>query len=157
MNSSHNILRAKTHLPNFPKEVFDIWLAQLINDEGWPFYSSASLVIGSWNSLLLGHSLSFWRSLSWSRVNVSFGSERQFDVRSREHIGGIIDAHVRGINNAYKRGVRNSDAKWQRILKYVSFHSTVPAPVILLQHFGSFQIADGCHRIAALFTDVNPS
>lgn len=143
---------ARSQLPNFPEEIFTLWMDKFINLSGWPPKKLENdLPKDSWEKLLLGRSLDFWRNRKWEKRIVSIDSYT-FPKIDWECVSQIIGANTLGLDNEIKRQIYNTKARFDRILPYVKTNLKLPEPPIFLElSDGKYEIMDGHHRLAVFF------
>jgi len=145
--------QAQALFPNMPKEVFDLWLAPLIASDGWPFTSIFSSTFGTiWYRYFEGHPLKFFHDLLWYRENIPcfFSS---FHPSSRYVIQLLIDTHLKNIPTiaTQVKGGKGRES-FLGSLKFIQRTGRFYTPVVLITYDGLYQLMDGNHRIAALFS-----
>ena len=147
--------RARAMFPLMPAEVFDAWLAPLIVSDGWPFITEFCPPSGLWSQYLDGHSIQSIQRLGWQRQQLP-ACFTLFRPSARDIIKWIIAQHVHGHATPVARikegkGVESFFRSWQFVERTGGLHT----PVVLIQQPDGYQIMDGNHRVAALFSVRN--
>jgi hypothetical protein len=63
------VTHARASFPLMPAEVFEAWLAPLIQSDGWPFLSDEPFQIGNWSRYLLERTPAEWAAFTWRKTN----------------------------------------------------------------------------------------
>ena len=142
--------------PDMPAEVFDAWLAPLIKSDGWPFFSEFSFASGLWAQYFDGHSIQSIKRLTWKR-DKPICSIHSFSPDSKSIVRAIINTHVYGAETIYAH-IKNGHGResFLRSRDFIQRTGRIYAPMILIKDLFGFQIIDGHHRAAALFSVTNP-
>ena len=69
MTLTEALADARNTFPNFPKEVFTLWLDDRIKQNGWPPEGI------EWQGFLFGESPDYWKSLEWAKQIVTLRPE----------------------------------------------------------------------------------
>lgn len=146
---------ARTLLSSMPDDVFNIYIAPLIESHGWPFNIHGAIIdpveAKRWHQMFDLQSVEAIRQLSWERHALSF-SLGLFHPRSQRVITMLIEHHGNYAFHAGIANVANSRIKLFRARDYIARTGQLPAPVILQNDWEGLRILDGNHRIAALVT-----
>jgi hypothetical protein len=141
----------KRFLPHLPDQIAQEWLAPYVRHEGWPpALDDAGTPVGRWKDLFLGRPLSFWASTHWLRVDRPLGEDDLSEL-SIQRIAGLLAAYVDGIQNKYADLIPDGPARFQDSLRYVQQHGVIPGAAVILDQPNGYVVADGYHRLAALF------
>lgn len=141
----------KLYLPNFPPEVLVEWLLPYAISEGWPPSSSVEAVPkGRWRYLLRRRSLSYWRSVSWQKVERRI-SIYELSPEYQEIMVQMTLGAVAGQRNLYSTSIPDLKQRFDKIVEYICEHATLPKPPVLLDEEEGISILDGNHRMAAYF------
>jgi hypothetical protein len=143
-----NLEKARKMLPKMPQEVFDLWIAPLVESDGWPFNTVMDIAIGRWGTYLDGHTLNSLSNLNWKRQNLS-SQFTGFSPNTKRLILALMKQYVFGVQTLQGR-IKNGPARFRRALDYIRAYRTLPRPVILIQNFFHYDLMDGNHRLAAL-------
>ena len=143
---------ARSQLPNFPEEIFVLWMDKLIDRSSWPPKRlEDDCPKDCWEKLLLCRSLSYWRSRSWEKKVVYFDSY-VFQEMDWRRISDIIGANICGLDNPISRQIYNTKERFERIRSYVEANLKFPQPPIFLQVSDEkYELMDGHHRLAVFF------
>ena len=133
-----------------PDEVFNAWLAPLIEQIGWPFTSTNdSFGETRWKYLLARTSLSVWHTGSWRLANVD-AKETLTDPMQEVMFRELIKSGV-GHDVASGANLKDTEKRFKTCADFVRIHDTIPVPIVGVFCKGIFKILDGSHRLAALF------
>lgn len=136
-------------LPNFPTDVIEEWLLPYAKLEGWPpARDFDELPKGSWRYLLKNRPLTYWRSLSWSKV------ERHVSIHDlspewQSMMVQMMLGAVKGQPNLYSVSIKDLAPRFNRILEYFERYGVFPKPPALLIEQQQLTVLDGNHRLAA--------
>jgi len=138
--------------PHVPDEMFDMWLAPLIQEIGWPFSDlNASLLGSRWELLLSQIPLSTWYQLNWELSKIEIVKiKSNFNVATLDGIESIINHCAFGLDTPVAN-LPNTKERFRAIADYIRIHKTIPKPVVLIYRSRRVEIMDGCHRFASLF------
>ena len=135
----------KRDLPNFPDQVIEQWLDPLAETDGWP------PIAPRWKHLLGETALDYWRGFSWHLREVAFESIG-LALEAESRIAGLIGAYLHGAQNAYALALGAEGKKrFEFQFDYLTRHSQLILPPVLVESASGFQIMDGYHRIAAYY------
>ena len=153
-----NILTARAMLANMPDEVFDIYIAPLIESHGWPFESldrppSNPIEGRRWFQMFDLQSVQTISQLSWKRLEIPF-AHAGFHPRAHQVVTALINLHVFGVNT-FVTPIANTREKFFSARAYIQETGTMPVPVILQYDSEGFRILDGNHRLAAMTSFSN--
>ena len=144
LNTARSIFR------NMPDEVFDMWIAPLIGDHGWPFRSATDSTTGThWHRYFAERGIQVIAQLRWNRREMPFASVR-FHPVSQSTIDALRRHHTFGIWNSQIAALKDSAERFTGFQKLVQRDGRIPAPCVLMCEALSYTILDGHHRIAAL-------
>jgi hypothetical protein len=129
--------------PHLPEEVYEIWLKERIEGNGWPPKG------GSWTSILAGKSSNFWHKLRWEKqelelAGLQFGSATQLTIK------GLRLSLFFGVKNNYS-GIYRSKERASDILNYIKRNSSLPGVMIFVLDQDVYDAVEGCHRLAVYF------
>jgi len=142
-----NHANAKAIFKNMPDEVFEIYIAPLIKDLGWPYNSANDFVSRGWQEAFDNHQLNVIVELQWERGNTYFSSLK-FHPTSAKRLDWILEAHIDGRVTPCSN-VRNGKQRLERNLAYIKRLRAMPSPVVFMNSHQGFRILDGNHRLAA--------
>ena len=150
MNNSQLI--AKSMFPNMPDEVFNLWLAPLIEPDGWPFtsiYSSTRNTV--WFRYFHSFSLQMVSDLLWYKSRVLCPPER-LHQESFNTLILLIDGYAM-CDSTIITNLKEGKGKqiFDSLCDFIKRTGRIPAPVILILHEGKYAIVDGNHRMAAFY------
>lgn len=151
-----------TLFPNMPHEVFDTWLAPIIEHSGWPFVSVADPFPSvMWSDLFFQIPLAFWAQFRWRRHDGSLGTTL-FHPASMQLVGAIAgfdtgDPFQRAHTKACVRSITNTAQRLSRATEYATMHQRTPGVLIGIQIGRSIRLVDGHHRVAGAFRAPNPN
>ncbi len=151
---------AKKIMVKMPAEVFDGWLGSLIDEDGtrdeWPFKTAYAPTNGTiWRQYLDGHTIKTISDLAWKREQIP-GVSALFNPSARERIKWIIDAHIHGrLTPVAKLKEGKAGESFFRSREFIKRTGRLHTPPILIKQFQGYQIMDGNHRLAALFSIPN--
>jgi len=132
----------KKDLPNWPDAVLKEWLVYLANrsDTGWPPPEPLS---GSWQAILGGRALSWWRDVTWA--------EKAVDC-SLNNLAPKTQGIVTTMRSEMRLGVADDGTKrrFNEAMFYLLHNGVFPNPVSAMQVDGRVLMLDGNHRVAAL-------
>jgi hypothetical protein len=143
------IVLPREFFPKMPDEAFNIWLAPLIDEIGWPFLQLDSDISGTrWETLLANITLDRWHAFDWELRHVVF-TPRTVAHSSLMKIDCIHDHCVR---NAYTltANLQNTKERFRACAEFFATHGRIPLPVVAIPRHGRLELVDGHHRIAAL-------
>jgi len=136
---------ARQLFPNIPEEIFSLWLDGRIEANGWPPRTP------TWERVLRHKPISFWQALVWSKEDVKLELDR-FTLEARTIVASLILAKFSGWENRVSDYMGSqSPEKMRSILEYLGTHHRLPDPIILFRDGLSYEIVDGCHRLAVFF------
>lgn len=144
---------AKSMFPNMPDEVFDLWLAPLIESDGWPFNSLSSPTRGTiWYRYFEGHSLYVINNLFWEYKLIPC-------LLNRFHPNSVNVLALLAYDYTHNLSALTAELKdgkgresFTRSQKFIKRTGRIHTPVVFIVDSGLYQIMDGNHRIAALFS-----
>ena len=151
--SQMTLKNAREMFPNMPEAVFGIWLAPLIEADGWPFSSKHTCTYGTvWNHYLDGYPIQAIMNLRWTRCQVERDIQ-DFEQCSQRRICWIIDAHVKGLRTPCSN-LKHGRAResFFRSRNYIAQTGKLHTPAVLMKTWAGVRIMDGNHRIAASFS-----
>ena len=133
-----------------PDELFDKWLAPLIESQGWPFASIHDDIDSSHWKYYLGseYTLEEWSQCTWELITIPFNVFNIYDS-TRRTIQDIIISAVKDIETSVANLERTKERFWA-CASFYRKHGTIPFPVVVYQDFGFFRLIDGFHRIASV-------
>ncbi len=136
--------------PNMPDEVFDLWLAPLIQGKGWPFNSiTDDLQKTNWRYVLgIDSTLRDWASCSWSLIEINL-SEIKLTNSGVNMIKAIIGYCVMG-NQTVTANLENTKERFQACTEFFIENGTIPNPVVVKKTRDGIEVIDGHHRLAAI-------
>lgn len=140
MSTPHQ--QARQLLPRMPEEVFAIWFDERITENGWPPFSRV------WTGTLRHRSFAEWQQFTWRKQEVAFDLAL-FNADARNIVTGLIDANVFGRTNIYTMELPHTRESFTHAYTQLNARGRFDEPVILISTDNVFDIADGCHRIAA--------
>ncbi len=139
----------QSDLPNFPPEILSEWLLPFAKSIGWPPSTNYNAIpLGRWEALLIGKPLSFWRRLSWKKVDRHI-SLHNLHKKSHEAINEIVLGAVAGQINLCSILIPDLKVRFDKVIDYLSVHGIFPKPPSLIKCKNGLRIVDGNHRIAA--------
>jgi hypothetical protein len=151
---------ARTFLSKMPGEVFDIYVAPLIESHGWPFdsegISTDALEARRWYQMFDLQSVQTIGDLSWKRQWFPF-SLNLFFPRSKQIVEAIIEHHAGIYFHAGIANVADTKTKFFRAREYIAGTGRMPVPVILQYDMFGLRVLDGNHRVAAMASFPNTS
>ncbi|WNC71443.1 hypothetical protein RGQ13_15120 [Thalassotalea psychrophila] len=149
-------MKPREFFPNMPDEVFEIWLAPLIEGKGWPFKTvEDDLQATNWRYVLgIDFTLRQWIDCTWELIDINL-------PQSKFTNGSISMATAIVGNAAYGKltdtaNVENTKERFQSCVSYIKEHGNIPTPIILTRINDGFSVMDGNHRLAAILFTVNP-
>jgi len=134
---------ARSTLPLFPQEVFDLWLYDRIKQNGWPPSGI------EWEGFLFGESLDFWGQLKWSKEKVALSADK-LSATSRRTAELLHEASVLKQSNIMSHYIPNTRERFASVMAYALEHQALPGTLILLKREGSYDVVEGNHRVAVL-------
>jgi hypothetical protein len=153
MNHSQSLEKAKSMFPNMPDEVFNLWLAPLIESDGWPFtsvYSSTRNTV--WFQYFHSFPLQMVSDLLWYKSRI-LCPPKTLHKDSFDTLILLIDKYVMGnptIVTNFKKG--KGKYIFDSLCAFIKRTGGIPTSVILIFHQGKYAIVDGNHRMAALYS-----
>jgi len=143
-------MKPRDFFPNMPDEVFELWLAPLIEGKGWPFKSiEDDLQTTRWRYVLgLDYSLRQWAKCSWELMEIDL-SQSSFTNGSISMVKAIIGHAVNNLPTE-TANVENTKERFSSCVSYIKEHGTIPKPIILTRVSDGFNVMDGNHRMAAI-------
>ena len=135
--------QARKIFPNFPEEIFTLWLDEKIGDLGWPPAGS------DWDRSLVGYPLLYWKKLKWACQDVPLSFERLGPL-SRRTVNGLMETNVLGKHNLYSDSVKNTRARFDAIFKAVIDTGKIPGTLVLLDEGAFYEILSGEHRVSVM-------
>jgi len=142
--------RAKAMLPYVPDEVFNMFLAPLIETDGWP--SDTSMPLEQPWSLWLGtHFLNEFINLRWKRDTLLI-NENVLHPNSQGDINALISAVF--YNSWTPAGYDLAKAKMRvhSQIEIIRRTGHLCAPIVITHTPAGFRVLDGHHRMAAHYT-----
>jgi hypothetical protein len=134
---------ARSALPLFPPEVFDLWLNDRIKQNGWPPSGI------EWEGFLFDEPLDFWGQLKWSKERVALNADK-LSKRSRRTAELLYEASVLKQDNILSQYIPNTRERFASVMAYALQHQALPGTLVLLQRDGSYDVVEGNHRAAVL-------
>ena len=147
MTLTEALADARNTFPNFPEEVFTLWLDDRIKQNGWPPEGI------EWQGFLFGKSPDYWKSLEWNKQFVSLRPEGMAS-KSLMLVMQIIEAG-RGTKNLLSTYIPNTSERFKSALSFIKEHATTPGTPLLLSTEDGIEVVDGNHRVAALLAVQN--
>ena len=135
-------------LPNLPREVYNLWLHDLILELGWPPCGE------TWKNVLCGFDRLYWSNLKWTKEELNINT-LCWSKSAQGIIKGLYDAKYSNINNKFSKYIKND--KIERIIEHIEKYGILPETIILINDEGKYEIVDGCHRLTAFlrYMDIN--
>ena len=134
---------ARRALPNVPAQIFETWLDDCIERNGWPPKGPA------WEGILLKRPLSFWRNVNWRQEALSVGLA-ELTPDSAGLVTELLE-HTRTHRPpsflSWIPGHSRATIQWH--VNRLRSDGEHIAPPILLRTVNGFAIADGHHRMVA--------
>jgi len=131
-------------LPKVPEEVFDLWLNQRIENNGWP------PVGPTWHKVLGRMPLQDWQQLTWRKATVNLDSA-PFTSNTQAILNGLIGANFHGELDEYTKMLAHSQRKIMNISRYMAAHRKLPSKLIFVVRQDGLELIDGFHRLATYF------
>jgi hypothetical protein len=133
---------ARATFPNFPEQIFTLWLDDRIRQNGWP-------PIGiEWAGFLDGKPITYWQSLLWHRAQVILRPE-ELSATAFSVVMQLVEAAT-GKSNMMSSYIPNTAERFNSCLQYILKNATTPGTIILHRSAMGTSIVEGNHRIAAL-------
>jgi len=134
-----------------PDELFDKWLAPIIEAQGWPFISiSDDLQASEWkNNLSINHTLKQWSECEWELTHIELYSAN-FKHSTLQTVFDIITFAVKGIPTSTAH-IERTKERFRACTSFYREHNTVPWPIVIYEFSHSIRVVDGFHRLAAIF------
>jgi hypothetical protein len=129
--------------PNFPEEIFALWLDEKIGELGWPPAGT------DWDRSLVGYPILYWKKLKWVRQDIPLTFERLGPL-SRKTINGLMETNVLEKYNQYSDSVKNTKARFDAIFKTVIDTREIPGTLVLLDEGSFYEILSGDHRVSVM-------
>lgn len=128
--------------PNVPGEIFDLWFDARIEKYGVPSDTAG------WRSLLRFQSISTWKKLKWTEVDLDLSREpfTQATIDLIENLRAWVFEGA--LNNATLVMGGEAKTKAHRIDLYAGNNHALPSKLIFLGTPHGLEIVDGCHRLA---------
>ena len=142
MTLDEELADARVTFPNFPEEVFTLWLDDRIRQNGWP---PAGI---EWSGFFEGQPIAYWQSLQWRRERLTLTFE-ELTPTTFMIVMQLVEAAI-GKSNMMSRYIPNTAERFMSCLGYVQSNETTPGVVILHRSDLGIFVIDGNHRIAAL-------
>lgn len=133
---------ARDLFPNFPDEIFTLWLDGRVRRNGWPPKTP------TWRLALRKRSIRYWQSVRWEERKLALDS-LDFARPAQRIIDGLIEAYEHHRPTAYC--VPDSQRRLRDVLAYIDTHRCLPSKVLLLHELHRYEIVDGSHRLAMYF------
>lgn len=132
--------------PNFPEELFSLWLDKFVKRLGWPPNKET---IKEWTNILNQKRIADWNNLNWRSECIplcihDMTSTSQLVLSELVKIGS-------GENGEYEKYFGENRDRLKHIYSYIVETGDLPNSVILVQEGAQFSIADGHHRLSILF------
>ncbi len=138
-------------LPNFPTEVLSDWLLPYAKTEGWPpSHGYNEPPQKRWRYLLRNKPLSYWRSLSWEKIDRHI-SIHDLDIENKTTMVQMVLGAVKDHQNMFTMQIPNLKDRFFSVVSYLREHGTIPKPPIIIKGTTGLSIIDGNHRMAAYF------
>lgn len=131
---------ARSVFPRLPEEVFTLWLDGQIELRGWPPLGA------TWDNILRNRTAAVWQSVVWEKKELLL-TKLPFTTDTHTIIMKVSEA-MQGRTNEVTQVVSDSPQRMQRIADYVIKYHDIPSTLIFLSDGESFEIVDGCHRMA---------
>ena len=138
-------LEARRLLPQMPEEIFRLWLDGRIEANGWPPFGSI------WENTLRNHPLPVWQCFQWKKEMLRLNLDN-LSPATLEIVCGLARAYTDNIQNAYTIYVEDSHERFALIENYMRQHQQLPSTLIFLTDKSTFDVVDGCHRLAVFFS-----
>ena len=130
-----------------PDEVFDIWIAPLIKDYGWPFSKDSISSYGTKWQYFFPVSFSFWRNIHWEfRKDIH---DELFEGQTLRAIQDIIGNCALGLTTDMTN-LCNTHERFRACTDFIRNNNRLPAPVIGFITTAGICIVDGAHRLSAM-------
>ena len=146
---------ARRMLSNMPAEVFDVFIAPIVGDIGWPFRSPGDpvrLLSAEWLRILHPITLAGLCSAEWRKTEL-FAYEYLFYKESLADIGAVIRNKSEDVWACLGRDSEPCRASLLHHERVAVTAGRFDAPVTLfVLGDNTFKVLDGNHRIASLFT-----
>ena len=143
-------MQPREFFPNMPNEVFDDWLAPLIEAKGWRFTSIEDDLQATELRYILGidSTLKEWCTCDWELKEINL-TEIKLTMGSLEMVGAIITHAALG-KPSTTSNVENTVERFNNCTRYIKENGNIPKPIILKPEGDGFMLMDGNHRLAAL-------
>ena len=133
-------------------DVFEIWLAPIINNCGWPFKGLSDGIAGTeWERVFTWQPLQKIAQLNWHRVALPF-SDITFTPQAQSTIDAMFETHVCNFNNPSLLKIKNTRERFTRCYEFTRRTGRTPVPCVLFADVGGYSIFDGNHRLGAMWT-----
>jgi hypothetical protein len=146
MNLPQAFANARSTFPNFPEEIFRLWLDDRICHSGWPPNGP------EWEGFLFGRCISRWQQVVWEKDSFAIAPD-SLSSTAFTFIRLIVDAAVGDRENVMSMYIPDSKDRFNSALSYVQKNGVLPGTVLLLEGADGYDIVDGNHRIAALLAN----
>lgn len=142
-----NRTNARAIFKNMPDEVFELYIAPLIQDLGWHYTAATAIVSKGWYEAFDNSQLNAIVELQWERLDTYFSS-LTFHPNSADRLNWILQAHIDGRVTPCSN-VKNGKQRLESSLAYIRRSRRLPNPVVFMKSYQGFRILDGNHRLAA--------
>lgn len=143
---------ARGMFPLMPDEVFSVWLGEIIAFQGWPFRSLGdSIHIQNWAGLLLDRPLAHWAQAAWSSYLLQGSGDLRLDPDSAGLCVQVMMGAFSGSNLVRGCELRDSSQRVQKHRASLEETNRFTGFITAWDCGGILRIADGHHRIAALW------
>jgi hypothetical protein len=134
---------ARRVFPNFPPELFTLWLDPCIRHHGWPPRGFA------WDGFLFSLPLAFWQSVRWQEDSGLVLQPGQLGHKSAQ-LSRLITEAGSGQRNLLSQHMPDTGQRFRTALAHVEREATTPGRPLLLVLPEGIEVIDGSHRVAAL-------
>jgi len=144
-------MKPREFFPNMPDEVFDNWLAPIINDHGWPFTSINDDLFSSDWIFKIGNkfSLKQWFECEWELTDIPLDNAN-FKHYTLKIISEIIVNAVNGIPTE-TTDLIGGDERFRACASFYREYGKIPWPIVIYKFSNFVRVLDGFHRLAAIF------
>lgn len=135
--------------PKMPDAVYNMWLAPLVNEIGWPF-SDHNTEFGDsrWKYLFGRIPISDWRSKDWHLIDLDWNNT-PIDSMTVWLLDDIKKNCVAGSATMTAK-VENTQMSFRTSVEFIHANRRLPKAVVAFFRSGRLEIVDGTHRMAAL-------
>ena len=132
----------REQFPHMPEDVFEQWIAPLVEIDGWPLGAEKS------DNIFMGEPLSYWSNAKWLLIKRPF-NRVCFAPRSQLLATDILLHAINGTQTDVAQ-VKNTVHRFRACTEFICRYPYFPKPVIGRFTPDGLELVDGHHRLASV-------